>query len=248
MKNKLLIFNLVFILTFSITGCNKIQENLKENKEEKDKIVLKLTHFDLKLEKTQEDIEYEKSMVIKNESINIAGIIFENIEKGILSDYKDKYSEIIKYIKSKYKYFDATKWNIMVNMYSKDDNNGIIRLNYQIKDTIDTNKSIVFTINNNVINLVSFINMDFEVDEDELIKLINDFKNNTIQEKKEFASNEEFLKDEVTYSYRYNTNELRYTYQLYFYMQYSNNYEDRVINNEYGTEYVINNNYLKSGI
>ncbi len=240
MKKKLLTINLIFVIIFSITGCKKINEKLKENNEEK--IILKLTHFDLKLEKTEEDIEYEKSMVIKNESTNISGITFKNIDKGILNDYDNKYKKVIEYIKGKYKNFDSTKWTIMVNMYSKEDKNGIIRLNYQIKDTIDTNKSIVFTINNNVINQVSFINMDFEVDEDELIKLVNDFKNNTIQEKKEFAPNEEFLKDDITYSYRYNTDELRYTYQLYFYMMYGDNIESRVINNEYGTEYIINKN------
>ena len=94
----------------------------------------------------------------------------------------------------------------------------------------------------NVINRVSFINMDFEVDEEKLVKLVNDFKNSTIQEKKEFASNEEFLKDDITYSYRYNTDELRYTYQLFFYVQHGDDPENKVVNNEYGTEYVINKN------
>ena len=84
--------------------------------------------------------------------------------------------------------------------------------------------------------------------EEELVKLVNDFKNNTIQEKKEFAENEEFLCEDVTYSYRYNTNELIYTYQLYFYQQYGDDSEDRVINNEYGTEYVINKKQSQSEI
>ena len=46
-------------------------------------------------------------------------------------------------------------------------------LSYLDKDVIDTNKSIFFTINNNVINIVSFINMDFETDDDELINIVN---------------------------------------------------------------------------
>ena len=99
---------------------------------------------------------------------------------------------------------------------------------------------------NNVIDKISFINMDFETDEDKLMNLIKDFKQNTIQEKKEFDENEEFLKDEITYTYRYNTDELIYTYQLYFYQQHGDNPEDRVINNEYGTEYVINKKQSQS--
>lgn len=225
---------------YETKNLNKLKELIKD--ESSSKITLKLQHFDLKLEQTQEDIEYEKTMVIKNENINISGIKFENIDKGMLNEYQDKYSRVIEYIKKKYPSFDATKWNIIVNMFAVNDGNGIIKFNYQIKDEIDTNKSIVFTINNNVISLVSFINMDFEVDEEKLVELVNDFKKSVIQEKKEFASNEEFLKEDITYSYRYNTDELRYTYQLYFYMQYGENPEDRVINNEYGTEYVINKN------
>ena len=128
----------------------------------------------------------------------------------------------------------------MVNMYSVDDGNGMIRLNYRIKDRIDTNKSILFTISNNVINKVTFINMDFDADEDKLVNLVNGFENNSIQEKKEFAENEEFFKEDVTYTYRYNTDELRYTYQLFFYQQLGDDPNEKVVNNEYGTEYVIN--------
>ena len=81
--------------------------------------------------------------------------------------------------------------------------------------------------------------MDYKTDEDKLIKLVNDFKNNTIQEKKEFKEDEEFLKEDITYTYRYNTDELRYTYQLYFYQSFGSDISEKVINNEYGTEYVI---------
>ena len=234
MKAKLLLGILFFIAIISITGCGnkQSQENVEYN--EDGKMILKLQRFDFS---SEVDNEYESSMVMKNEIVNITGIKFENIEKGMLSEYKEKYSKIIEYIKSKYPDFDNQKWSIMVNMYAADDGNGIIKLNYQIKNMIDTNKSILFTINNNVINRVTFINIDFNVDEDKLVNLINEFENNIFQEKKEFAKNEEFFKEDVTYSYYYNTEELRYTYQLYFYERYGN---DRVINNEYGTECIIN--------
>ena len=246
MKNKILATILAFILIFSI-GCGKKEEQKGENKTE-GKILLKLQQFGFDLEKDEEDEKYENSLVIKNESINISGIKFENIDKGMLNEHKEKYSKVIEYIKTKYANFDPTKWNIIVNMFAVNDGNGIIKFNYQIKDTIDTNKSILLTVNNNVIDKISFINMDFETDEDKLMDLINDFKQNTIQEKKEFAKNEEFLKEDITYTYRYNTDELIYTYQLYFYQQHGDNPKDRVINNEYGTEYVINKEISKPKI
>ena len=245
MKRKFLVCILVLITIFFITGCGNKKVQKQEENKEKEKIVLKLQHLDLKLEPTQEDIEYEKTMVIENENVNISGINHQNIDKGMLNDYQDKYKKVIEFIQKKYPEFDLTKWSIVVNMFAVSDGNGIIKLNYQIKDEIDTNKSIVFTINNNVISLVSFINMDFEVDEEKLLKFVTDFKNSTIQEKRVFKENEEFYKDEVTYSYHYNVDELRYTYQLYFYMQYGDNPENKVINNEYGTEYVINKNKMK---
>lgn len=237
MKRKLLLGILIFIVFFSLAGCGN-KQNVEYNEE--GKMILKLQRFNLSLEKTKEDEEYENSMVMKNESINITGIKFENIEKGMLSEYEEKYLKIIEYIKSKYSNFDTQSWSIMVNMYSVDDGNGMIRLNYRIKDKIDTNKSILFTISNNVINKVTFINMDFDADEDKLVNLVNGFENNSIQEKKEFAKNEEFFKEDVTYTYRYNTDELRYTYQLFFYQQLGDDPNEKVVNNEYGTEYVIN--------
>ena len=237
MKRKLLLVILTFIVLFSITGC-KNKQNVEYNEE--GKMILKLQRFNSSLEKTREDEEYENSMVMKNETLNITGLKFENIEKGMLSEYEEKYLKIIEYIKSKYSNFDIQSWSIMVNMYSVDDGNGMIRLNYRIKDRIDTNKSILFTISNNVINKVTFINMDFDADEDKLVNLVNGFENNSIQEKKEFAENEEFFKEDVTYTYRYNTDELRYTYQLFFYQQLGDDPNEKVVNNEYGTEYVIN--------
>lgn len=230
--NKIITCAITLIMIVSLTGCISNQKKQDEDS----KIILKLQHFDLDLE---EDLEYENTMIIKNENINISGIKFENVDKGMLYEYQEKYKEVIDYIKTKYSDFDPAKWNIIVNMYAVSDGNGIIKFNYQIKDVIDTNKSIVLSINNNIINRISFINMDYETDEDKLIELINNFKDNAIQEKKEFKEDEEFIKDDVTYTYRYNTDELRYTYQLYFYQSFGRDTSEKVINNEYGTEYVI---------
>lgn len=237
MKRKILLSILIFIAIISITGCGNKQSQKNVEYNEEGKMILKLQRFDFS---DEEDEEYENSMVMKNESINITGIKFENIEKAMLSEYEEKYSKIVEYIKSKYSNFDVKKWSIMINMYAVDEGNGMIKLNYQIKDKIDTNKSILFTISNNVINKVTFINMDFDVDEDKLVNLVNEFENNSIQEKKEFAENEEFFKEDVTYVYHYNTDELIYTYQLFFYQQYGDDPNEKVINNEYGTEYIIN--------
>ena len=232
------IFILVIVFLSFITGCSDNKElQIKENKDNS-KIILKLQKFD----DIADNEKYESSMVVKSENINISGIKYENIDNGILYEYEEKYSKVIQYIKHKYSNFDTKKWNIIVNMFSASDGNGIIKFNYQIKDEIDTNKSILLNVSNNVINKISFINMDFDVDEEKMIKLVNEFKNNTIQEKKEFSKNEEFLSEDTKYIYYYNVDELRYTYQLYFYVKHGDNPEHKVVNNDYGCEYVINRN------
>ena len=240
MKKGLLLF--IFIMVIFITGCNKKQELQSEENKDNSKITLKLQKFDENYyDNNQEYYEkYESSIVIKHETINITGIEYEQIDKGMLDEHQEKYSKVIEYIKKKYPNFEPNKWNIIVNIYSVNDGNGIIKFNYQIKDEIDTNKSILLTVSNNVINKISFINMDFEADEEKLTRLVEEFKSNTIQEKKEFTENEEFLSEDTKYIYYYNIDELQYTYQLYFYVQYGDDPEHKVINNEYGTEYVIN--------
>ena len=232
------IFILVIVFLSFITGCSDNKELQIEDNKDNSKIILKLQKFD----DIADNEKYESSMVVKSENINISGIKYENIDKGMLYEYEEKYSKVIQYIKHKYSNFDTKKWNIIVNMFSASDGNGIIKFNYQIKDEIDTNKSILLNVSDNVINKISFINMNFEVDEEKMIKLVNEFKNNIIQEKKEFLENEEFLSEDTKYIYYYNVDELRYTYQLYFYVKYGDNPEHKVVNNDYGCEYVINKN------
>lgn len=232
------IFILVIVFLSFITGCSDNKELQIEDNKDNSKIILKLQKFD----DIADNEKYESSMVVKSENINISGIKYENIDKAMLYEYEEKYSKVIQYIKNKYPNFDTKKWNIIVNMFSASDGNGIIKFNYQIKDEIDTNKSILLNVSNNVINKISFINMGFEVDEEKMIKLVNEFKNNIIQEKKEFSENEEFLSEDTKYIYYYNIDELRYTYQLYFYVKYGDNPEHKVVNNDYGCEYVINKN------
>ena len=226
----------ILALTLLI-GCNK-NNNEKVEKLDDGKILLKLQRLDEVPYEENED--YESSMIIQSENINIKGINHQNIANGILSDYKEKYGKAIDYIKKKYSDFDINKWDIMVNIFSESERVGIVKFNYQIGNMIDTNKSIQLYVDNDIITKITFINMDFNADEEALIKMVNDFKNSHIQEKKVFKYNEEFQSEYTKYTYLYNTDELRYTYQLFFYENYG---EIKVVNNDYGTELIINKNY-----
>ncbi len=186
-----------------------------------------------------DDEKYDDSMVRSQEKINISGIKFESIDYKKLKNYEKQYSPLINYIKNKCNDFDINKWSISVNLFSND-NNGVINLKYLIQDNIETNKSITFNITNNVIDTVYFSNIDFDVDESKLIDYIKEFEKTHNQKKKKFDNGEEFISEEVKYSYFYNLDKLIYTYQLYFYETVDG---EKIINNNYISEYIINENY-----
>jgi len=214
--------------------CSLDPNNSENQKEQVIQFDLELPHYI-----SIDDEEYDNSMVRLQEKINISGIKFQNIDYKKLKNYEKQYSPLIKYIKSKYNDFDINKWNISVNLFSND-NNGVINLKYLIQDNIETNKSITFNITNNVIDTVYFINMEFDMDESKLIDYIKNFENTHNQKKKKFDNGEEFISEEVKYSYFYNLDKLIYTYQLYFYETVDG---EKIINNSYISEYIINENY-----
>lgn len=224
-------FLLCGVMLLAMTGCNKNQEP-EENKvvEPEQKLLLELPHhIDI-----QE--ENEKTISRKTEIVNITDLKLENIEKSCLKDYASKLQSIINFIKNKYPNFDVNKWNIMCNMYSED-GSGILKMNYIINNKIETNKSIFFTIENNNVVLVSFINMDLNADKNKVYEEIEKFESMYEQQKKEFSSNEEFISEETYYTYFYNLDKLVYTYQLFFY---ENIDSEKIINNSYVSVYVVN--------
>ena len=231
--NKILSMMIILFLLFVITGCDENKKKLENNQtqqEQKEKLLLELPHhIDI-----QE--ENEKTLKRTSEVINIQNLKFENIKKSNLKEYANKYQIIIEYIKSKYSAFDVNKWNIMINMYSED-GYGILKMNYVINDKIETNKSIFFTIENNNIVLASFINIDLEADEKKVFEEIEKFESIYEQQKKIFASNEEFKSEETYYTYYYNLDKLVYTYQLYFYEEFDG---VKIENNSYVSEYIVN--------
>lgn len=232
MKKKIFIILLCGIIVLIITGCNKKQEEINNlpKQDEKQKILLELPHhIDI-----QE--ENEKTLNRKNEVVNIKNLTLESIEKGKLKDYVSKLQPIIDFIKNKYPNFDVNKWNIMCNMYSEH-GDGILKLNYVINDKIETNKSISFTIKENTVILVNFVNLNLNADENKVFEEIKKFESIYEQQKKKFASNEEFISEETYYTYFYNLDKLIYTYQLYFYETID---KEKLINNSYVSEYVVN--------
>ncbi len=195
-------------------------------------ILLELPHYrntDAEFE------ENERTMVTRSEDILISGYTFAFADNEAFSDYADQYPQILDYILSQYPRFQRDQWRISVNLFS-DDGDGIMKLNYVISGKIQTNKSILFMIQSHSIVSASFINMEFQADEAALIGQMEEFLRRTQQEKKILAENEAFLSEDTTFTYLYNLDKLIYTYQLFFLQTFG---ETTVINNEFGSEYVV---------
>lgn len=206
----------------------KSQEGPNENESEKK--LLELPH--------RLDIDLEKDIERKTEIWNMKGLYFdENIINDSLDKYENKYGKVIEAIKKKYSNFNPKNWNISVNMYS-DDGYGTMQFHYIINDKILSNKSISFTIEDNVITFVYFTNMEKVVDEDKLLDSISYFEEYYEQSKKVMQENEEFESEEVMYHYYYNIDKLLYIYQLYFYEFVDG---EKILNNYYVSEYIVEN-------
>lgn len=235
-NRKVILIILGFLLSIIILSviCYFIsyQENItvpKKNGQEKlnSKINLELPH--------KVKIDLEKDIIRKTETLNIKSLTFSNIEKDNLNNYKEQYASIINIIKNKYLDFNEKEWQISLNIFSED-YDGIMTLNYVIDNKILTNKSIVFTIEKNTITMITYINMDKDIDENELLERVKFFEANYFQTKKQMKDNEEFISDEVMYHYYYNIDTLLYIYQLYFYETFAG---QKLINNSYVSEYII---------
>ena len=127
-----------------------------------------------------------------------------------------------------------SKWKVFVHYYDVNKTVGMVEFYYTIEN-IDTNKSIIFNLNNGIVDIVYYKYLDKKVDEKELLNRIKIFSNKYVQEKKVLKNDEKFYDEATKYVYYYGVDKLVYSYQLFF--KYG---ELGVINNDYGTTYIIN--------
>ena len=204
-----------------------------------DKILLKLPHH--------LDEKFDSAVGIEQHSrrVDIPFAPPEEIrEHDSLLMEIDVPQEILEEIKADYPDFGGEGWKTTLKYFSDDLSAGMIKIIYAIEDTITTNKAAIATIENGKIVRIAYTNMEMETDEAELLERVEKFKESTIQEKKTFEEDELFLSEDIQYVYYYNLDTLVYCYQLFFYKGAG---EGAVINNEYASEYIIDDNGGVSG-
>lgn len=170
---------------------------------------------------------------IANTKINkLEEVIDLFYEKGI----NDEIDKIVIFINKKYPYLVDNNWSYSINYFDEEKTSGIIKFSYMINKEIYTNKGIVCSIENDIVSIISYTNINYDSDEDIIKEQKEEFSKNTIQEKKKLNKNEEFIKETTYYTYYYNIDKLVYTYNLFYYDIMD---DIKIINNSTISEYYV---------
>ena len=199
----------------------KVEFEINEKKE-----VLKLFHTI--------DVDTASNIDIKREVANLK--LKNKLEEKEWTYYSNgDLKEIVDFISKKYNIID-NKWQYNIHFYDADKKNGVLLFRYVINKDILTNKAITCSIENNIITVISYTNVNKSVDENSIINKKNIFESITTQEKKTLNKNEEYIKEDVVYEYIYNLNKLLYEYNLFYYETYG---DTKVINNSTVSSYFV---------
>lgn len=236
----------VFLIICLLAGCNAPEEPFHEGKLSDAPFIpsgreayeapfmdwLRLPHY------LDEDVDLSANQELFGERISLALPDFPETVDETLSGNEEALGEIFAELKSKVPDIETEKWKFTFHYLTNDKSCGMIKFQYFIGEDIRTDKAAIFSFENGAVNHVSYSNLSAFCDEEEKIRMKEEFLETHIQEKRVFEEREEFLEDETTFSYYYGTDTLVYCYQLYFYEETD---IGKVINNDYVSEYIVEN-------
>lgn len=224
MNKKILLFLIVAILVLGIIGCTK-RNDINDNKK-----VLKLEFFPNK----SVSLKLEDDSLVKSKSINLNHKTLTERNESLYNNEKDL-DVLVKYIKDTLNIEINNRWKVMVHYYNTDKTAGFVEFVYTIGE-INTNRSIIFNINENKYDMIYSSCLTENIDETDLTNRINIFKNKYIQGKRDLAADETFYQEQTNFVYYINTDMLVYSYTYFF------KYSFGAINNEWGTIRIIDEN------
>lgn len=216
---------LIILLLFTICACDK-----KNNDNDySSKYELKLGHnIDENISDTSVNVQS-----IANIKINkLEEVIDLFYEKGI----NDEIDKIVLFINKKYPNLVDNNWSYSINYFDEEKTSGMIKFSYMINKEIYTNKGIVCSIENDIVSIISYTNINYDSGEDIIKEQKEIFSKNVIQEKKVLNENEEFINETTYYTYYYNIDKLVYTYNLFYYDIID---DIKIINNSTLSEYYV---------
>lgn len=225
-------------LVFALVGCgdtrseNKPQEspsaqNESLRSEDKKEMLPLVVFYEAELPETE-----PADVTVGELNIPVNGLSEMSEQKY---ETKEELKALEEYVKNVFSVELNENWSMIVHFIDDEQTAGMIRFRYDIGE-IKTNKAFTFSVEAGMIASVYYSCLAEDTDEQALLDRVNKFRGSYEQEKYE-PKNGETLTDETTdFSYYYHTGELRYTYNVFF----AN--AEGVINNDYGTEVLIDEN------
>lgn len=195
-----------------------------------EKIVLKITDFS-KTEYKEDPNAPEPVIVSRN--VNIPFELSECTETNVIPSEAES---LIETVREDYPDFGGDGWSYVAHLITDDGSLGMIRFLYHIGE-ISANKAVLFFYSDGSITEISYTNMDFPRDEEAekaLLGRVERFMDTHVQEKREMKPGERVTGEVTQFSYNYNSGTLRYFYNLFF--EYG---DPPVINNDFGTECIV---------
>ena len=125
------------------------------------------------------------------------------------------------------------RWKVFIHWYDGDETTGMAEFLYTIGE-IDTNRSVIFQIEDDVAVRVYYKFLSSVTDEEDLLERVRLFKERYEQERLQLRDDEHMEEETFSYVYYYGTDKLVYCYNAFF------SYSDLgVINNDWGTQCFI---------
>lgn len=247
MHRKALLFLIIALLVFGAVGCSKTapsanQSDISADKSEvqtssnQDESGNDLSKF-LGLEDySQREITatFEEGNPPEIEKISIPHTTLKELDNSFYNG-EAELNVLVKYIKDTLNVKIDSNWKVIVHYYDADKTVGLVQFIYTIGE-IDTNRSVVFNISGDKYDTVSYKCLTGEIDEVDLTERVNKFKSKYVQKKRQLQAGESFYEEQTSFNYYIHSGTLVYTYTYYF------KYGEGVINNDWGTERIIDKN------
>lgn len=150
-------------------------------------------------------------------------------------DNEKELDALVQYIKDTLNADINSSWKVTVHYYDADKTVGMVRFLYTVGE-IDTNRSIVFNINEGKCDTMYCKCLTGKIDEAELLDRAAGFKSRYVQGKRALQDGETFCGEQTNYTYYIDADKLVYSYAYFF------RYDIGVINNDWGTVRIIDEN------
>lgn len=203
-------------------------EPIDKNTSEKE--VLELENFSEALVVS----DFEEDYLPETKSISLPHMTLNERNESVYGN-EEELDVLVQFIKDTLGVEIDSRWKVFVHYYDMDKTVGMVQFLYTVGE-INTNRSIVFNIKEGKYDTAYYKCLSEKIDETDLMNRVAAFKNKYVQGKRTLQDGETFYEEQTNFVYYINADKLVYSYAYFF------QYDIGVVNNDWGTIRIINEN------